>query len=248
MRNLAQGVCIEPSCSLTHEINRQFAMCSFHWQSLYRRLSVCDEDGVLELKQIKIGFHHAFLLFHIKVVGPSELPFEAYPTIVENMLQLADEVVNAGEKGRPVLYLDKLVNAGIYPLGFAVCAAKYRKRTIDILQRQANRRDGLTNRLHGVVIETMMTLEHMSLSWWSNPLAPLRMILSGLSSTNDGQPRVSFVSAITNLQGRSESLTLNFFPKASIIGKSDSLPPERSSIRLVCRFSNHSSGAVIGSV
>lgn len=123
MRNLARGFCIEPSCSLTREVNWQFATLSFHWESLYRRFSAGDKNGVLELKQTKIGFHLAFLLFRTKVVGHSELLFEAYPATVEAMLQLAEEVVSAGEKGRPVVYLDKLVNAAVYSLGFAVCAA-----------------------------------------------------------------------------------------------------------------------------
>ncbi|KAJ2979518.1 hypothetical protein NQ176_g3201 [Zarea fungicola] len=188
MRNLARGAFIDPACFMAQDITRQLSMFSFYWDLLYRDMSPQDEDGRLELKQIKIGFYQAFLMFHTKLVAPSELSFDEFPVVVNDLLQLAEEIVAAGANGRPTIYLDKIVNGALFSLGLCTCKPDYRKSVIELLQGQADYGDGLTNWVRGAVVDVFMKLDHISPSWWNGrgASAGIRMVLDGLRCSNHG--------------------------------------------------------------
>lgn len=159
MRNLARGAYIDPQSPVAQDTIRQLAMFAFYWDKMYNELPEDADTQRLELKQLRIGLNYAFVLLFTKVISPLERTFDAYPHLVDQSLDLAEELLAAYQDGQLVVYMDKVVNGPIFSMAMCSADATLKQRAMSILRGQIGSPDGLDHWLRACVIELLVQAE-----------------------------------------------------------------------------------------
>lgn len=164
MRNLSLGAHIDPNSLLAQDVCQHFSEIFFHWEVYYRSLSDEEAEKKLQLVQLKIGLQSAYVLFTAKILGSNEVDIDAHINRYSNLLQLGREVIAARHAGRPVIYLDWVVNGALYTAALLCRNSILRRELIALLKSQVVYADGLVNCLRGRVAEIIADFEDQGLA------------------------------------------------------------------------------------
>lgn len=159
LRNLSLGAHIEPDCSLAKDIRRNFSDIFFHWETYYRSLPDAQADQRLGLIQLKVGLISARVLFETKIVESNEVRDNEYIRQYGEIAELGAEIIAARHAGRPVIYLDRIVNGALYTSSLFCRDPIIKRRLISLLKSQVIYTDGLVNFLRGHIGELVGQIE-----------------------------------------------------------------------------------------
>ncbi|KAF2167622.1 hypothetical protein M409DRAFT_54203 [Zasmidium cellare ATCC 36951] len=160
MRNLARGAYIPQHSPVAQEAIRQLAMFAYYWEKMYSELPEGAEAERLELKHLRIGLDYAYVLFFSKIISPRERTFDAYSSIVDHALDLAEDVMAAYQDGRPVVYVDRVVNGPLFSMAMCSRCPKHKERAMRMLRAQSGSPDGLDHWLRGIIIDLLVQAEN----------------------------------------------------------------------------------------
>lgn len=159
VRNLALGAHIDPKSSLARDVCQYFSEIFFHWEAYYRSLPEQAADKKLQLIQLKVGLQSAYVLFATRVLASSETEVDVHTSRYSSMLQLGQEIIAARHAGRPVIYVDRVVNGALYPAAMFCRNSVIRRKLIALLRSQGVYEDGLVNFLRSRVAEIIADFE-----------------------------------------------------------------------------------------
>ncbi|KAF2482464.1 hypothetical protein BDY17DRAFT_160439 [Neohortaea acidophila] len=195
LRNVARGAYVDPDCALAREITRQMMLFSLHYNDFRDRVPADDTETILGLKQIRFGFYHTYLLWHTKLISPTELTFDSYPNICREMLALAEEVVAARHDGQSPVYLDGIVNGALFGLGRSAFSSDIQPRVVALLKSQAPYEFGSINWVRGTVVELITETGNRRTDIdcaGPDPMPRQHFVLAGLSCGDDKIIRVEY--------------------------------------------------------
>ncbi|KAK4500934.1 hypothetical protein PRZ48_009126 [Zasmidium cellare] len=141
---------------VAQETIRQLAMFAFYWDKVYNELPEEADNQRLELKQLRIGLNYASVLFFCKVIGPREQTMDAYSSLVNSSLDLAEEVMAAYHEGKPVPYMDRVVNGSLFSMAMCSRDPQHKERVMGILRGQYASPDGLDHWLRSYIIQLLV--------------------------------------------------------------------------------------------
>jgi hypothetical protein len=159
MRNLAIDAYVDPCSLLAKDVRKHFSDVFFRWQEFYRSLPSDHLQTRLELKQLKIGLLSSCVLFGAKILSCSEMSADLCMKQFQSILDLGRDVIEARHAGKPVVYLDRIVNGQLYTAAMLCRDSVIRRELIALLKGQRMYEDGLVNLLRGRVAEIVADFE-----------------------------------------------------------------------------------------
>jgi hypothetical protein len=197
MRNLAIDAYVDPCSMLAKDICKHFSDVFFHWQELYRMIPSDQDQTMLELKQLKIGILSSYVLFCVKVLSCHETSVDLCMKQFQSILALGRDVIEARHAGKPVLYLDRIVNGQLYTAAMLCRNSVIRRDLIALLTGQGMYEDGLVNILRGRAAEIVADFEDEGrLVQFAQDIPAERLVrVRGLYSREDRTMCILFMTA-----------------------------------------------------